>query len=58
MVCDDEVVPLQSRIQDIADSADLARGTPHTERYGPEGATYWVARRGPRLRGGFPAQGY
>jgi quercetin dioxygenase-like cupin family protein len=23
----------------------LARGTPHSERYGPEGATYWVARR-------------
>ncbi len=24
----------------------LARGTPHAERYGAEGATYWVARRG------------
>ncbi|KQP37336.1 cupin domain-containing protein [Pseudorhodoferax sp. Leaf274] len=23
----------------------LARGTPHGERYGAEGATYWVARR-------------
>lgn len=23
----------------------LARGTPHSERYGPQGATYWVARR-------------
>ncbi len=23
----------------------LSRGTPHAERYGPEGATYWVARR-------------
>lgn len=23
----------------------LARGTPHTERYGPAGAVYWVARR-------------
>jgi mannose-6-phosphate isomerase-like protein (cupin superfamily) len=23
----------------------LARDTPHAERYGPEGATYWVARR-------------
>lgn len=23
----------------------LAHGTPHAERYGPEGATYWVARR-------------
>jgi quercetin dioxygenase-like cupin family protein len=24
---------------------ELARNTPHAERYGPEGATYWVARR-------------
>lgn len=23
----------------------LSRGTPHTERYGPAGAVYWVARR-------------
>jgi quercetin dioxygenase-like cupin family protein len=23
---------------------ELARDTPHAERYGPEGATYWVAR--------------
>ena len=23
----------------------LARGTPHEERYGPEGATFWVARK-------------
>jgi quercetin dioxygenase-like cupin family protein len=23
-------------------------GTPHSERYGPEGATYWVARRNAR----------
>ena len=23
----------------------LARGTPHAERYGPAGAVYWVARR-------------
>ncbi len=23
----------------------LARGVPHAERYGAEGATYWVARR-------------
>lgn len=23
----------------------LARGTPHTERYGAAGAVYWVARR-------------
>ena len=24
---------------------ELARGTPHSEHYGPEGATFWVARR-------------
>jgi len=24
---------------------NLARDVPHSERYGPEGATYWVARR-------------
>jgi hypothetical protein len=23
----------------------LSAGTPHAERYGPEGATYWVGRR-------------
>ena len=23
----------------------LASGVPHSERYGPDGATYWVARR-------------
>jgi quercetin dioxygenase-like cupin family protein len=27
------------------DTFDLARDTPHSERYGPQGATYWVARR-------------
>jgi mannose-6-phosphate isomerase-like protein (cupin superfamily) len=27
------------------DTFALARGVPHAERYGPEGATYWVARR-------------
>jgi quercetin dioxygenase-like cupin family protein len=26
----------------------LSAGTPHDERYGPEGAIYWVARRNPR----------
>jgi mannose-6-phosphate isomerase-like protein (cupin superfamily) len=26
---------------------EVARGTPHQERYGAQGATYWVARRGP-----------
>ncbi len=24
---------------------ELSRNIPHNERYGPEGATYWVARR-------------
>jgi hypothetical protein len=27
------------------DTFRLAAGTPHAERYGPTGATYWVARR-------------
>lgn len=26
---------------------ELAADEPHTEHYGPEGATYWVARRNP-----------
>ena len=30
------------------DTFKLAAGTPHTERYGPQGATYWVGRRSPR----------
>lgn len=27
------------------DTFRLPAGTPHSEQYGPEGATYWVARR-------------
>jgi quercetin dioxygenase-like cupin family protein len=27
------------------DTFSLVRGEPHAERYGPQGATYWVARR-------------
>jgi mannose-6-phosphate isomerase-like protein (cupin superfamily) len=27
------------------DRFELEAGVPHAERYGPEGATYWVARR-------------
>ncbi|RZS46650.1 AraC family transcriptional regulator [Sphaerotilus mobilis] len=27
------------------DRFELARDVPHRERYGPEGATYWVARK-------------
>ncbi len=30
------------------DTFALANGTPHAERYGPQGATYWVARRNAR----------
>jgi len=26
------------------DRFDLPAGRPHAERYGPQGATYWVAR--------------
>jgi mannose-6-phosphate isomerase-like protein (cupin superfamily) len=28
------------------DAFALERDTPHAERYGPDGATYWVARKG------------
>lgn len=27
------------------DRFEVPQGTPHAERYGPHGATYWVARR-------------
>lgn len=27
------------------ESCEVPRGLRHTERYGPEGATFWVARR-------------
>ncbi len=30
------------------DTFTLPHGVPHAERYGPHGATYWVARRNPR----------
>jgi hypothetical protein len=30
------------------DGFELAAHRPHDERYGPEGATYWVARRASR----------
>jgi quercetin dioxygenase-like cupin family protein len=29
------------------DRFSLPAGLPHAERYGPEGAIYWVARRNP-----------
>ena len=31
------------------DRFDLPAGEPHSERYGPEGATYWVARTNARV---------
>lgn len=29
----------------VGGTFELSAGTPHAERYGPQGATYWVARR-------------
>jgi mannose-6-phosphate isomerase-like protein (cupin superfamily) len=34
----------QTRHLRPGDRFDLKAGTPHAERYGPQGATYWVAR--------------
>jgi hypothetical protein len=34
------------------DTFELGREAPHAERYGPAGATYWVARRGDGAHGG------
>ena len=36
----------QTRQLGAGDRFEIARDVPHDERYGPEGATYWVARRG------------
>jgi quercetin dioxygenase-like cupin family protein len=30
------------------DTFHVPPGTPHSERYGPQGAAYWVARRNSR----------
>jgi len=30
------------------DTFHIPNGTPHSEKYGPQGATYWVARRNAR----------
>ena len=30
----------------VGETFELASGVPHSERYGREGATYWVGRRG------------
>ena len=35
----------QTRALQQGDAFTLERDIPHDERYGPEGATYWVARR-------------
>lgn len=43
LTCGDETRHLRA-----GDTFHLLHGTPHSERYGPEGATYWVARRNPR----------
>ena len=32
----------------VGDTFHLVNGTPHSEKYGPQGATYWVARRNAR----------
>ncbi|KNZ30921.1 MAG: AraC family transcriptional regulator [Methylibium sp. NZG] len=36
----------QTRHLRSGDTFELDAEVPHSERYGPEGATYWVARRG------------
>jgi AraC-like ligand binding domain len=35
----------QTRHLQVGHTFELAREVPHAERYGAEGATYWVARR-------------
>lgn len=35
----------RSRTLRAGDRFELARDTPHSEHYGPEGATFWAARR-------------
>jgi len=35
----------QTRHLRAGDTFELQRGVPHAERYGAQGATYWVARR-------------
>jgi quercetin dioxygenase-like cupin family protein len=38
----------QTRHVPAGSGFELAAGVPHSERYGPDGATFWVARRNPR----------
>ena len=35
----------QTRYLKAGDTFTLGRDTPHSEKYGPQGATFWVARR-------------
>ena len=35
----------QTRHLKASDTFELERGVPHSERYGPEGSSFWVARR-------------
>ncbi len=35
----------ETRHLQAGDRFELAREAPHSERYGPQGATYWAARR-------------
>ncbi len=35
----------QTRHLRAGDSFELAHGVPHAERYGPQGASFWAARR-------------
>ncbi len=35
----------QQRLVSSGQGFELAREAPHAEHYGPEGATFWVARR-------------
>jgi mannose-6-phosphate isomerase-like protein (cupin superfamily) len=37
----------QTRHLRPGDRFEVPQGTPHAERYAPQGATYWVARRNP-----------
>jgi quercetin dioxygenase-like cupin family protein len=43
LTCGDETRHLRP-----GDTFVLSHGTPHAERYGEQGATYWVARRNSR----------
>ena len=38
----------ETRHLGVGDTFHIPALTPHGERYGPDGAAYWVARRNPR----------